>query len=173
MNCYQRKKKDFKALNKTKELARKINRYSSFEIKEFSLIYLFLHNLKNLKERINELIKISFHNSKIENLKKALIEIVNSRENFVDFNLIQKLEENGFLTILNEINNFSGVKGISENLKIEKFDFFLNDLKDEINNLEMQNKLNAAEESFSKNMSETQFNEFLSLKNQIIAAKKV
>jgi DNA primase len=170
---YQRKKKDFKALNKTKELARKINRYSSFEIKEFSLIYLFLHNLKNLKERINELIKISFHNSKIENLKKALIEIVNSRENFVDFNLIQKLEENGFLTILNEINNFSGVKGISENLKIEKFDFFLNDLKDEISNLEMQNKLNAAEESFSKNMSETQFNEFLSLKNQIIAAKKI
>jgi hypothetical protein len=39
--------------------------------------------------------------------------------------------------------------------------------------LKLESKLKDAEESLSKNMNEAQYNELLSLKDQIVASKKV
>ena len=47
-----KKNKNIKPLNKTKELTRKITRYSSFELKEFSLMYLYLKELLRPKKTI-------------------------------------------------------------------------------------------------------------------------
>ena len=65
------------------------------------------------------------------------------------------------------------IKVISENLDEEKFDNFLQDLIEQVNNLKLESKLKDAEESLSKNMNEAQYNELLSLKDQIVASKKV
>jgi hypothetical protein len=47
------------------------------------------------------------------------------------------------------------------------------DLIEQVNNLKLESKLKDAEESLSKNMNEAQYNELLSLKDQIVASKKV
>ena len=168
-----RKAKNLKPLNKTKELTRKITRYSSFELKEFSLIYLFLNNIQILKNQSEKLSIINFHNKNLEELKKVLINILEKIETFKEFNLLKHLEENNFGQIIKDINEFSSIKGISENLNEEKFDNFLNDLIEQVNNLKLESKLKDAEESLSKNMNEAQYNELLSLKDQIVASKKV
>ena len=168
-----RKAKNLKPLNKTKELTRKITRYSSFELKEFSLMYLFLNNIQILKDQSEKLSIINFHNKNLEELKKVLINILEKIETFKEFNLLKHLEENNFGPIIKDINEFSSIKGISENLNEEKFDNFLNDLIEQVNNLKLESKLKDAEESLSKNMNEAQYNELLSLKDQIVASKKV
>ena len=168
-----RKAKSLKPLNKTKELTRKITRYSSFELKEFSLMYLFLNNVQILKNQSAKLSIINFHNKNLEELKKVLINILEKIETFKEFNLLKHLGENNFGQIIEDINEFSSIKGISENLNEEKFDNFLNDLIEQVNNLKLESKLKDAEESLSKNMNEAQYNELLSLKDQIVASKKV
>ena len=53
-------------------------------------------------------------------------------------------------------------------------DFYLDSkLDDKIKNLKLESKLKDAEESLSKNMNEAQYNELLSLKDQIVASKKL
>ena len=168
-----RKAKSLKPLNKTKELTRKITRYSSFELKEFSLMYLFLNNVQILKNQSAKLSIINFHNKNLEELKKVLINILEKIETFKEFNLLKHLGENNFGQIIEDINEFSSIKGISENLNEEKFDNFLQDLIEQVNNLKLESKLKDAEESLSKNMNEAQYNELLSLKDQIVASKKV
>ncbi len=168
-----RKAKNLKPLNKTKELTRKITRYSSFELKEFSLMYFFLNNIQILKNQSEKLSIINFHNKNLEELKKVLINILEKIETFKEFNLLKHLEENNFGPIIKDINEFSSIKEISENLNEEKFDNFLNDLIEQVNNLKLESKLKDAEESLSKNMNEAQYNELLSLKDQIVASKKV
>jgi len=167
------KNKNLKPLNKTKELTRKITRYSSFELKEFSLMYLFLNNIQILKNQSKKFSLINFHNKNLEELKKVLLNILEKIETFKEFNLLKHLEENNFSQIINDINEFSSIKGISENLNEEKFDKFLEDLIEQVNNLKLESKLKDAEESLSKNMNEAQYNELLSLKDQIVASKKV
>ncbi len=168
-----RKNKNIKPLNKTKELTRKITRYSSFELKEFSLMYLFLNNFAILRNQFEIVSLISFHNKNLEELRKVLINILGKIQTFKDFNLLKHLEENNFGQVIKDINEFSSIKGISENLNDEKFDNFLKDLIEQVNNLKLQSKLQDAEESLSKNMNEAHYNELLSLKDQIVASKKV
>jgi DNA primase len=168
-----KKNKNIKPLNKTKELTRKITRYSSFELKEFSLMYLFLNNFLILRNQFDKLSSINFHNKNLEELRKVLINILEKIETFKDFNLLKHLEENNFSQIIKDINEFSFIKGISENLNDEKFNNFLNDLIEQVNNLKLQSKLNEAEESLSKNMNEAHYNKLLSLKDKIVASKKV
>ena len=168
-----RKAKNLKPLNKTKELTRKITRYSSFELKEFSLMYFFLNNIQILKNQSEKLSIINFHNKNLEELKKVLINILEKIETFKEFNLLKHLEENNFGQIIKDINEFSSIKGISENLNEEKFDNFLKDLIEQVDNLKLESRLKDAEESLSKNMNEAQYNELLSLKDQIVASKKV
>ena len=168
-----RKNKNIKPLNKTKELTRKITRYSSFELKEFSLMYLFLNNFTILRNQFEKVSLINFHNKNLEELRTVLINILGNIQTFKDFNLLKYLEENNFGQVIKDINEFSSIKGISENLNDEKFDNFLKDLIEQVNNLKLQSKLQDAEESLSKNMNEAHYNELLSLKDQIVASKKV
>ncbi len=53
-------------------------------------------------------------------------------ETFKEFNLLKHLEENNFGQIIKDINEFSSIKGISENLNEEKFNNFLNDLIEQV-----------------------------------------
>jgi len=137
------------------------------------LMYLFLNNVQILKNQFEKVSLISFHNKNLEELKKVLINILEKIETFKEFNLLKHLGENNFGQIIKDINEFSSIKGISENLNEEKFDNFLQDLIEQVNNLKLESKLKDAEESLSKNMNEAQYNELLSLKDQIVASKKV
>jgi sulfatase maturation enzyme AslB (radical SAM superfamily) len=136
-------------------------------------MYLFLNNVQILKNQSAKLSIINFHNKNLEELKKVLINILEKIETFKEFNLLKHLGENNFGQIIEDINEFSSIKGISENLNEEKFDNFLQDLIEQVNNLKLESKLKDAEESLSKNMNEAQYNELLSLKDQIVASKKV
>jgi hypothetical protein len=136
-------------------------------------MYLFLNNPQILKDRIEKLSLINFNNKNLEELKKVLIKIFNNIETFKEFNLLKHLEQNNLGQIVKDIEEFSSVKGISENLDEERFDNFLTDLIEQVNNLKLETKLKDAEESLSKNMNEAQYNELLSLKDQIVASKKV
>jgi sulfatase maturation enzyme AslB (radical SAM superfamily) len=132
-----------------------------------------LNNIQILKDQSEKFSSINFNNKNLEALKKVLINILEKIETFKEFNLLKHLEENNFGQIIKDINEFSSIKGISENLSEEKFTNFLKDLIEQVDNLKLESRLKDAEESLSKNMNEAQYNELLSLKDQIVASKKV
>ncbi len=136
-------------------------------------MYLFLNNIQILKDQSEKFSLINFNNKNLEALKNVLINILEKIETFKEFNLLKHLEENNFGQIIKDINEFSSIKGISENLSEEKFTNFLKDLIEQVDNLKLESRLKDAEESLSKNMNEAQYNELLSLKDQIVASKKV
>ncbi len=136
-------------------------------------MYLFLNNIQILKDQSEKFSSINFNNKNLEALKKVLINILEKIETFKEFNLLKHLEENNFGQIIKDINEFSSIKGISENLSEEKFTNFLKDLIEQVDNLKLESRLKDAEESLSKNMNEAEYNELLSLKDQIVASKKV
>ena len=136
-------------------------------------MYLFLNNVQILKDQSEKFSLINFNNKNLEALKNVLINILEKIETFKEFNLLKHLEENNFGQIIKDINEFSSIKGISENLSEEKFTNFLKDLIEQVDNLKLESRLKDAEESLSKNMNEAQYNELLSLKDQIVASKKV
>ncbi len=85
-------------------------------------MYLFLNNVQILKDQSEKFSLINFHNKNLEALKNVLINILEKIETFKEFNLLKHLEENNFGQIIKDINEFSSIKGISENLNEEKFD---------------------------------------------------
>ena len=132
-----------------------------------------MNNVQILKDQSEKFSLINFNNKNLEALKNVLINILEKIETFKEFNLLKHLEENNFGQIIKDINEFSSIKGISENLSEEKFTNFLKDLIEQVDNLKLESRLKDAEESLSKNMNEAQYNELLSLKDQIVASKKV
>ena len=124
------------------------------------------HEIEEAETSLIEFYEFEDKNT-ISTTKNILIEIQEEEEKK------QREEENNFSQIIKDINEFSSIKGISENLNEEKFDNFLKDLIEQVDNLKLESRLKDAEKSLSKNMNEAQYNELLSLKDQIVASKKV
>ena len=132
------------------------------ELKEFSLLYLVINKLDLLQANIHL----------IENIKL-----------FTDFNkkifemIIEKLKSGSQITIqdlnldaqlLEKINKFAPIKHILKN-KLDNDDQvieLLDDISKDLFNYDLEFRIQELESRFSKDMSETTFNELKELKNE-------
>ena len=76
-------KKNFKILNKTKQLYNEKNNYSKAEIKEWSILYILLNHLSSAKNKINIISEINFTNILNNELKKEIIDYAKNNVNSV------------------------------------------------------------------------------------------
>ncbi len=152
--------KKTKSLKLTQEHFNESKMLSTIEIKELSFLYLILNNLEIFKENIQL----------IENIK-----LFTNENKLVFETVISKLKERSILKVedlpidrqlIDKIFRFASIKHILNNYKnnndkvFELFEEISRDLK----NYELELRIEELESKFSKDLSETTFNELRELK---------
>ncbi len=149
-----------KSLAKTKSYYNETKSLKSFEIKEFSFLYILLAKPKLVHENIHLLDNVKLYSD--EN-KQLYNEILNQSDNLLNLNF-QELNIDKSLT--DRVMNYASVKHIiSKNLSddekiLEIFEEIIKDLK----NYELEQRITELESKFSQDLSETTFNEIKELK---------
>jgi DNA primase len=132
------------------------------ELKEFSLLYLVLNNLSLLQGNIHLIESIKLFTEINKQIFNSIIEKLKSGEQIAmdDLNLDKQL--------LDKINKFAPIKHIlknkpnNDNQVIE----LLDDLSKDLFSYDLEFRIQDLESKFSKDMSETTFNELKELKNE-------
>ena len=151
-----------KSLESTKKHFNESQSITGVELKEFSLLYLVLNNLFLLQANIHLIENIKLFTKINKQIFDAIIEKLKSGEQITieDLNLDKQL--------LDKINKFAPIKYIlknkpnNENQVIE----LLDDISKDLFNYDLEFRIQELESKFSKDMSETTFNELKELKNE-------
>jgi DNA primase len=154
--------KKTKSLDKTKKHFNDSKSITGVELKEFSLLYLVLNNLSLLQANIHLIEDIKFFTEINRQILNTIIQKLKSGEQISvdDLNLDKQL--------LDKINKFAPIKHIlknkpnNENQVIE----LLDDTTKDLFNYDLEFRIQELESKFSKDMSETTFNELKELKNE-------
>ena len=150
------------SLEKTKNYYNETKSLKSFEIKEFSFLYILLSKPKLIRENFHLIDNIKLYSD--EN-KQLFNEILDQSKNLLNLD-IQKLNVDS--NLVKRVINYASVKHIiSKNFKddekiLEIFTEIIQDLK----NFELEERISELESKFSQDMSETTFNEIKALKKQ-------
>ena len=160
---FQKNYKSFpKSLAKTKSYYNETKLLKSFEIKEFSFLYILITKPKLIYENFHLIDNVKLYSD--EN-KQLFAEILNQSENLLNLELSNL---NVDKTLVNRVMNYASVKHIilknlnDEQKILEIFNEIIQDLK----NYELEQRISELESKFSKDMSETTFNEIKELKKQ-------
>ena len=165
---YNKKQKHLKkinSLNTTQNYYNDSKSVSAIEIKEFSIIYLILNNLSFFSENISLIKDVKIFSLDNSIILKKIIE-------GLELNNLKKIEDLKIeKEILNRITKFASIRHIlSKNQNNrenqEKIIYFLNEIKRDLKNTELELRIEELESKFSKDFSENTFNELKELKKQ-------
>ncbi len=162
----QNKSKSFvkktKSLESTKKFFNDSQSITGVELKEFSLLYLILNNLSLFQSNIHLIENIKLFTKINKQIFNSIIDKLKLNENIDIENL--KLDKQ----LLDKINKFAPIKHILQNnLKNEKHVIeLLDDISKDLFNYDLELRIQELESKFSKDLSETTFNELKELKNE-------
>ncbi len=158
-NFYNKK---IKSLEFTKKHFKESLSLSSVELKEFSLIYLIINNLQLLRDHIHLLKGIKlFSEMNKQIFEKILIRINLEKELTVDqLDIDPQLVE--------KITKFAPIKHILKKKSNKDHEVLelLQDIARDLNNYDLEFRIQELESKFSKDLSETTFNELKELKKK-------
>ena len=151
-----------KTLEKTKRYFNESKYLTGVELKEFSLLYLLINNLKLMQQNIYLIENIKFFTELNKQIFDKIVFKLKSGEELkvdeleIDSQLIEKIEK--FAPIKHILKN----KFDNENEIIE----LLEDISRDLNNYDLEFRIQELESKFSKDMSEATFNELKNLKKK-------
>ena len=154
--------KKIKSLESTKKRFNESQSLTSVELKEFSLLYLMIANLNLMQENIHliENIKLFTEVNKqiFEKIisKLKLTKQITAKELDIDIQLIEK------------INKFAPIKYILRNKDNNTHEVIelLEDISRDLNNYDLEFRIQELESKFSKDLSEATFNKLKELKKK-------
>ncbi len=149
-----------KSLAKTKSYYNETKSLKSFEIKEFSFLYILLTKPKLIYENFHLLDNVKLYS---DVNKQLFAEILNQTDNLLNLE-VQNL--NVDKNLINRVMNYASVKHIiSKNLTDdEKILEIFNEIIQDLKNYELEQRILELESKFSQDMSETTFNQIKELK---------
>ena len=154
--------KKTKSLDSTKKHYSDSQTLSAVELKEFSLIYLVLNNLNLVRENIHL----------IENIKlftKINTQIFDKIISKLKLGYLNKLEELDIDNqLIEKITKFAPIKHILKNKSNNQHEIIelLDDISRDLNNYDLEFRIEELESKFSKDLSEATFNELKALKKK-------
>ena len=151
-----------KTLDSTKKIFNEAQAVSGVELKEFSLLYLLINNLSLFQSNIHLLENIKLFTNINKQIFLSIIEKLKTNEKIN----IEDLDLDGQL--LDKINKFAPIKYILKNKSKNdsKVIELLDDISKDLFNYGLELRIQELESKFSKDMSETTFNELKELKNE-------
>jgi DNA primase len=154
--------KKTKSLETTKKHFNESQSLTGVELKEFSLIYLIISNLKLMQENIHLLKNIKLFT---EVNKQIFEKIILKLKSGVQLSKDQ-LEIDS--QIIDKINKFAPIKYILKNKFNDEHEIIelLEDVSRDLNNYDLEFRIQELESKFSRDLSETTFNELKELKKK-------
>ena len=162
----QNKKKFFikstKSLASTKKHYKESQSLTGVELKEFSLLYLVMNNLKLLQSNIHLIENIKLFTQVNKQIFELLLEKLKSGEYIKIDDL--KLDKQ----LLDKINKFAPIKHILKNKSDDDNQIIelLEDTSRDLMNYDLEFRIQELESKFSKDLSEATFNELKELKKK-------
>ena len=154
--------KKTKSLDSTKKYFNESQSLTGVELKEFSLLYLVMNNLTLLQANIHLIENIKLFTEVNRQIFEAMITKLRSGEqiNIEDLSLDKQL--------LDKINKFAPIKYILKNKPNDDRQIIelLDDISRDLVNYDLEFRIQELESKFSKDMSETTFNELKELKKK-------
>ena len=154
--------KKTRSLDSTKRYFTESQSLTGVELKEFSLIYLIMTNLKLMQENIHLIENVKLFTE----VNKQIFEKIIMKLRFEQQISISDLDIDSQL--IDKINKFAPIKHIlknkseNENAVIE----ILEDINRDLNNYDLEYRIQELESKFSKDLSEATFNELKELKKK-------
>ncbi|MDC3117409.1 DNA primase [Candidatus Pelagibacter sp.] len=150
------------SLELTKKFYNESQNISGVELKEFSLLYLLLNNLSIFQSNIHLVENIKLFTEINKQIFNSIIDKLKSNEpvDIEQFNFDKQL--------LDKINKFAPIKHILKNKPKNESHIIelLDDISKDLFNYDLELRIQELESKFSKDMSETTFNELKELKNE-------
>ena len=154
--------KKTKSLDSTKKYFNESQSLTAVELKEFSLLYLVMNNLILLQANIHLIENIKLFTDVNKQIFELIINKLRSGEQIAvgDLNIDKQL--------LEKINKFAPIKYILQNKPDNDYQVIelLNDISRDLVNYDLEFRIQELESKFSKDMSETTFNELKELKKK-------
>ena len=159
-----RKKKFYfkkaKSLKATQKHFNESKSLSPIELKEFSLLYIALNNLNIFQKNIHLIENIKFFTNENKLVLEKVLQELKTKDNLkLDDLLIDK-------QLIDKIFKFASIKHILNNNKNDeqKVLELLEEIKRDLKNYELEYRIEELESKFSKDLSESTFNEIRELK---------
>ena len=159
-NSYAKKTR---SLEKTKKYFNESQSLSGVELKEFSLIYLVLDNLNLMRDHINLLKDIKLFSE----VNKQIFEKILFKLNLETNLSVDQLDID--TQLIDKITKFAPIKHILQKKTFNKDHVIIELLEDitrDLNNYDLEFRIQELESKFSKDLSETTFNELKELKKK-------
>jgi DNA primase len=154
--------KKIKTLDSTKKHFNESKSLTGVELKEFSLLYLIMNNLELLQANIYLIENIKLFTKVNKQIFELIIQKLKSGEQitFESLNLDKQL--------LDKINKFAPIKHILKNKTEDAHEIMelLEDISRDLMNYDLEFRIQELESKFSRDMSETTFNELKELKKK-------
>ena len=151
-----------KSLAKTKDYYNETKSLKSYEIKEFSFIYIILKKPELIKKNIHLVENVKLYST--EN-KLVFEKILNQLKNLPKFDISNlEIDKN----LVKRVMSYASVKYIIQKYihKDEKILEFLSEIIQDLKNYEFEQRILDLESKFSQDLSEDTFNELKELKKQ-------
>ncbi len=155
--------KKTRSLEKTKKHFNESQSLTGVELKEFSLIYLVLDNLNLMRDHINLLKDIKLFSE----VNKQIFEKILFKLNLETNLSVDQLDID--TQLIDKITKFAPIKHILQKKKFNKdheIIELLEDITRDLNNYDLEFRIQELESKFSKDLSETTFNELKELKKK-------
>ena len=154
-------------LVQTRKINQQRSKFGEEELKEFSLIYLIINNMKIFRKNIELISEVNFSSRLLENLKQEIINYLLSGEFSEKKNSLYEILEKEFKEILDTINENAPVKSIAIKKKEGEIIIMFSEIINELNRIELNKKIESLEDKVSANLDEKLYSELLSLRNQL------
>ena len=154
--------KSTKSLASTKKHYKESQSLTGVELKEFSLLYLVMNNLKLLQSNIHLIENIKLFTQVNKQIFELVLEKLKSGEYIKIDDL--KLDKQ----LLDKINKFAPIKHILKNKSDDDNQIIelLEDTSRDLMNYDLEFRIQELESKFSKDLSEATFNELKELKKK-------
>ena len=157
-------KRNFKILNKTKQIHKEKNHFSKSEIKERSILYILLNHLSSAKNKLEELLEIEFTNEQNQNLKLDIISFAKTND-FLDKNKTEI--DLKYKALINDIDKDVNLKNILFKKNDTEREETLTDLMIEVKEMNQLKQIEFLENKVAKNLDEGSYSELIKLKSQL------
>ena len=154
--------KKTKSLDSTKKHYSDSQTLSAVELKEFSLIYLVLNNLNLVRENIHLIENIKLFTK----INTQIFDKIISKLKLGNLNKLEELDIDNQL--IEKITKFAPIKHILKNKSNNQHEIIelLDDISRDLNNYDLEFRIEELESKFSKDLSEATFNELKALKKK-------
>ena len=166
-NKFLKHKKFSAPLQQTKEIHHQRNKFEEKELKEFSILFLIMHNLDIFRKNIELISKVDFDSKILLEFKEKLIDFLLKEEFFDKKKILANNFDKKFNDIINIINLNAPVKIIINNKGEDEIIGIFNEIADEIKKIKLRVKIEFLEDKVSLNLDEKLYSELLSLRTQL------